>query len=92
LHVVGNVEARWLLFSDVLSLVSVAVAAFADAGVSRGDPDATVRLADGGIGLRFGLTRAARNNLVRIDVARGLHKDPLGRTGWLVSFSSGPSF
>lgn len=91
-RVVGNVEARVLLVSDILELISLAGAAFVDAGVSWGDPDGFNRLCDVGFGLRFGLTRASQNSLLKLDVARALRPDPLGRTGWLISFSSGPSF
>jgi hypothetical protein len=89
---VANVEGKIHLASEVLQLVSLAVAAFADAGVSWGDPDGFYRICDVGVGLRFGLTRASTNTLLRLDVARALRPDPLGRTGWLISFSSGPSF
>ncbi len=89
---VANVEGRYLFASDVLNLVSFGVAAFADAGVSWGDPDGFYRLCDAGVGLRFGLTRASQNALLRLDVARAFRPDPLGRTGWLISFSSGSAF
>ncbi len=89
---VGNVEVRYFLFSNVLSLFSIGGAAFADAGLSWGEPDGTWDLADLGVGLRIGLTRASTNTLLRVDVARALRPDPQGRTGWLVSFSSGSAF
>lgn len=87
-----NAEARLLLATDVLHLVSFAVAGFADAGVAWGPPDGTWRLADAGIGVRFGLSRAAKNTLIRLDLSRTLHPDPQGRGGWLLSFSSGAAF
>ena len=34
----------------------------------------------------------AHDQIARRDVARSLHPDPLGRTGWLLSFSSGQAF
>ena len=91
-RLVGNVEARVLLVSDVLHLVSFGMAAFGDTGWSWGDPDGYWHLADAGVGLRIGISRASKNSLVRIDVARALRPDPLGRTGWLLSFSSGQAF
>jgi hypothetical protein len=89
---VGNVEARVHLVSEILQLVSLGVAAFGDCGWSWGDPDGYWHLADAGVGLRIGITRASKNSLVRIDVARAIRPDPLGRTGWLLSFSSGQAF
>jgi hypothetical protein len=91
-RLVGNGEARFLVVPEVFSLLSFGLAAFGDAGYSWGKPDGSWRLADAGVGLRIGITRASKNNLVRIDVARVLHPDPLGRTGWLVSFASGQAF
>jgi hypothetical protein len=91
-HAVGNLEFRKVFFHDVLHLVSFGVAAFLDAGVSWGAPDGYWRLADAGVGLRFGLTRAAQTSLLRLDVARAFNPDPLGRTGWLVSFASSQAF
>ena len=91
-RLVANAEARLFLVPEILSLLSFGVAGFGDAGFSWGPPDGAWRLADVGVGLRVGITRSSRNALVRIDVARVLHPDPLGRTGWLVSFSSGQAF
>jgi hypothetical protein len=89
---VANAEARVLLVPEIWSLLSFGLAAFGDAGYSWGAPDGFWHLADAGVGLRVGLTRASKSNLIRIDVARVLHPDPLGRTGWLVSFASGQAF
>jgi hypothetical protein len=91
-RLVANAEARLLLVPEIFSLLSFGVAAFGDAGCSWGAPDGFWHLADAGVGLRIGITRASKNNLLRLDVARVLHPDPLGRTGWLVSFSSGQAF
>ncbi len=91
-RLVANAEARVLIVPEIFSLLSFGLAAFGDAGYSWGDPDGSWRLADAGVGLRIGITRASKNSLVRIDVARVLHPDPLGRTGWLVSFASGQAF
>jgi hypothetical protein len=89
---VGNLELRTVFFYDVLKLVSFGAAAFVDAGVSWGAPDGFWHLADAGLGLRFGLTRAAQTSLLRLDLARSFRPDPLGRTGWLLSFSSSQAF
>jgi hypothetical protein len=89
---VANAEARLFVLPEFWSLLSLGVAAFGDVGYSWGPPDGFWHLADAGLGLRVGVTRSSRNSLVRIDVARALHPDPLGRTGWLVSFSSGQAF
>ncbi len=91
-RVVGNAEARVLVVPEILQLVSFGLAAFGDAGWSWGEPDGSWHLADAGVGLRIGITRASKNSLLRVDVARSLHPDPLGRTGWLLSFSSGQAF
>lgn len=91
-RLVANAEARVLVVPEVFSLLSFGLAAFGDAGYSWGGPDGSWRLADAGVGLRIGITRASKNSLVRVDVARVLHPDPLGRTGWLVSFASGQAF
>jgi hypothetical protein len=91
-HVVGNLELRTVFFYDVLKLVSFGAAAFADMGVSWGDPDGFWRLADAGVGLRFGLPRSSSNSLLRLDIARAFRPDPQGRTGWLLSFASSQAF
>ncbi len=91
-RLVGNLEARVLVVPEILQLVSFGLAAFGDVGWSSGEPDGFWRLADAGVGLRIGITRASKNSLLRMDVARSLHPDPLGRTGWLLSFSSGQAF
>jgi outer membrane translocation and assembly module TamA len=68
---------------------------FFDTGtaVSPGNP---MRLSDfktdGGLGLRFSISRAASNSVVRIDFAYPLDRDFFGRRRLLVSFSSGQVF
>ncbi len=91
-HLVGNLELRTVFFRDVLHIVSFGAAGFLEAGLSWGPPDGYRRLADAGVGLRFGLTRAAQMSLLRLDVTRAFYPDPLGRTGWLVSFASSQAF
>ena len=89
---VANLELRTVFFYDILKLVSLGAAAFGDAGVSWGAPDGFWRLADAGVGLRIGLTRASQMSLLRLDIARAFRPDPLGRTGWLLSFASSQAF
>lgn len=91
-RLVGNFELRHVFFRDVLHLVSIGAATFFDTGVTWGPPDGSWRLADAGVGLRFGLTRASQTTLLRVDFARAFDPDPLGRTGWLVSFASSQAF
>ena len=91
-RIVGNVEARTRLASDVLHVVSVGTAVFWDGGVLNGPPDGSTFLTDVGAGLRLGLTRASTHTLVRFDVARALTPDPSGWQGWLVSFATGQAF
>lgn len=89
---VGNVEARFYVVPEILRLFSLGATVFVDDGVLAGPPDGFVHLTDAGVGLRIGLTRASKRDVIRIDVARALRADPLGRTGWLLSFSSGQAF
>ena len=88
----ANAEVRVVLVPDLAKIAVLGAAAFADGGISWGAPDGWWRLADAGIGLRIGLPRAGVNTLLRMDIARAFRPDPLGRTGWLLSFSSGQAF
>lgn len=91
-NVTANAELRAVLVPDVLRLAVLGAAVFVDGGVSWGEPDGWYRLLDAGFGLRIGLPRAGRNTLLRVDLARAFRPDPLGRTGWLLSFSSAQAF
>ncbi len=88
----GNAELRVVLIPDVWRIAVIGAAVFVDGGVSWGPPDGWYRLVDAGAGFRVGLPRAGVNTLLRIDIARAFRPDPLGRTGWLLSFSSGQAF
>lgn len=94
-RLIWNLEHRVFSGKEILQLLSPGLAVFFDTGLAapRGAP---LRLADFksdiGIGLRFGVARAAGNNILRLDLAYALSSDQQGRKGWLVSFSSGQSF
>jgi outer membrane translocation and assembly module TamA len=88
-----NIEERLYLGREILQLASPGIVAFADAGnaTNGGFTDLMHLKSDIGIGLRIGLPRTPKN-LLRIDLAYALNRDPLGRKGWLVAFSSGQAF
>jgi outer membrane translocation and assembly module TamA len=91
--IVINIEERLYLGREILQLASPGIVAFADAGnaTSGGFTNLMHLKSDIGIGLRMGLPRTPKN-LLRIDLAYALNRDPLGRKGWLVAFSSGQAF
>jgi outer membrane protein assembly factor BamA len=90
---VANVEHRIYLGREILQLFSPGIVAFADAGnaTSGGLPQLLRLKSDIGIGLRVGLPRTPKN-LLRVDLAYALNRDPRGRRGFLLSFSSGQAF
>jgi outer membrane protein assembly factor BamA len=90
---VMNLEERFYLGREIVQLASPGIVAFVDAGNAT-DGGLTSLLAlktDVGVGIRVGLPRTPKN-LLRIDFAYALSRDPLGRKGWLISFSSGQAF
>ena len=91
--VVINVEERLFVGRELLQLVSPGVVVFADAGnaTSDGLNNLFAMKSDVGFGFRMGLPRTPKN-LLRLDFAYALNRDPLGRRGWLVSFASGQAF
>lgn len=91
--VVINVEERLFLGREVLQLLSPGVVVFADAGnaTNGGLASLFTMKSDVGFGFRMGLPRTPKN-LLRLDFAYALNRDPLGRRGWLVSFASGQAF
>jgi hypothetical protein len=91
--IVMNLEERFYLGHEVLQLASPGLVAFFDAGnATDGGLSSLLSLkADVGVGIRVGLPRTPKN-LLRIDFAYALRSDPLGRRGWLISFSSGQAF
>ena len=88
-----NVEERLYLGREVLQLASPGIVAFADFGnaTNGGVADLMHLKTDVGLGVRVGLPRTPKN-LLRLDFAYALQPDPLGRRGWLISFSSGQAF
>ncbi|HEY6148111.1 MAG TPA: hypothetical protein VIZ69_10455, partial [Thermoanaerobaculia bacterium] len=94
-RIVWNAEQRIFLGREILQLFSLGAAAFFDTGAATPE-DQPLRIrdfkTDVGIGLRIGITRAATNSILRIDVAYALNPDAKGRRGLLVSFSSGQGF
>jgi hypothetical protein len=90
---VVNVEERLYLGHEILQFASPGIVAFADVGnaTDRGFSSLMHVRADAGIGIRVGLPRTPKN-LLRIDLAYALNRDPLGRKGWLLAFSSGQAF
>jgi hypothetical protein len=94
-RVIWNVEQRIFSGKEILQLVSPGLAVFFDTGVAT-PPGQPLHLSDlksdVGVGLRFAISRAAIHSVLRIDFAYALDPDPLGRQGWLVSFSSGQEF
>ena len=91
--VIVNIEERLYLGREILQLASPGVVAFADFGnaFNGGFSEAMHVKSDVGIGFRMGLPRTPKN-LLRLDFAYALNRDPLGRRGWLISFSSGQAF
>ena len=84
-----NLEERLYLGREVLQLASPGVVAFFDAGDAT---NGVISLkSDVGIGIRVGLPRTPKN-LLRIDLAYPLQRDPFGRKRLMLSFSSGQAF
>lgn len=94
-RLVWNLEQRFFSGTEVLQLASFGAVVFFDTGtaVPEGRPLKLSEFkSDVGLGLRVAVSRAAGNSILRIDVAYALNRDPFGRKGWLVSFSSGQVF
>ncbi|MDQ6802535.1 MAG: BamA/TamA family outer membrane protein [Acidobacteriota bacterium] len=91
--IVINLEERLYLGREMLQLASPGVVAFIDAGnATDGGFASLMRMqSDVGVGIRVGLPRTPKN-LLRIDFAYALNRDPRGHRGLLVSFSSGQAF
>ena len=94
-RIVVNVEHRVFSGFEILQLFSLGAAAFVDSGTAAA-ANSPLRLSslktDAGVGLRIGIARAAHTTILRLDGAYAFDPDPLGKRGWLVSFSSGQAF
>jgi len=94
-RIIWNLEHRIFSGREILHLVAPGAVAFVDTGtaVPEGTP-LTIRSfkTDVGVGLRFGIARAPSNNILRVDFAYAFNRDPRGRRGFLVSFSSSQAF
>ncbi|HYV40925.1 MAG TPA: hypothetical protein VEO02_03945, partial [Thermoanaerobaculia bacterium] len=94
-RLVWNLEHRLFTGREVLQLASFGAAVFFDAGAATrlGQPLKLSEFkSDVGVGLRIAISRASTNSILRVDAAYPLNPDPLGRKGWLISFSSGQVF
>jgi hypothetical protein len=94
-RLVVNLEHRFFGRLEILQLFSLGAVVFVDTGaaVAPGMPFTASSLkTDAGVGLRVAVSRAAKNPILRVDCAYAFDSDPLGRRGWLVSFSSGQAF
>jgi hypothetical protein len=91
--VVGNFEYRLFLGKEMFQILAPGLALFVDSGTAapEGLPAAQWKT-DAGLGLRLALPRASVHTLIRIDAAFPFNDEPLGRKGWLVSFSSSQAF
>jgi hypothetical protein len=90
-----NVEQRFFSEREYLQLFSPGAVVFFDTGTAlpKGVPFTVNRLrSDAGVGLRIAIGRAGGNNILRVDVAYPFQRDPTGRRGLLVSFSSSQAF
>ena len=90
-----NAEYRAYSEREILQLVSPGAAVFFDAGtaVPHGESLSPGDLkSDVGVGLRFGITRAGSDAVLRVDFAYAFDRDPRGRRGFLVSFASSQAF
>jgi hypothetical protein len=94
-RVILNLEHRIFSGTQLFGLVSPGLAVFFDAGLVGG-PTRSLQLSevkmDAGVGLRLAMTWAPVMNIFRIDAGYAFQRDPTGRKGWLISFSTGQAF
>ncbi len=89
-----NLEERFFLGRELWQIISPGFAVFVDAGNAASGSDVfdPGKLHyDAGIGLRIGAARSPKN-ILRLDFAYAFDEDPLGRSGWLISFSGSQAF
>ena len=91
-----NVEQRFFSEREILQLVSPGAVVFFDSGAAVPEGASLWSRdqfhSDVGVGLRFAIARAGGNNILRVDLAYPFDRDPTGRRGPLISFSSSQAF
>lgn len=87
----GTLEHRWFLVDEVLHLMSVGFAAFADYGGAWYADESPRVGGDVGLGLRLGATRATGPNVGRLDFAYRFG-DGWSGSRWVVSFGRSYAF
>jgi len=93
-RVVWNLEHRVFAGREFLHLISPGLAVFFDTGMvapAARSLSLSQFKSDLGVGLRFAISRAADNGIVRVDAAYPINRDARRRR-WLLSFSSGQAF
>jgi hypothetical protein len=87
----GTIEHRWFAVDEVLHLLGIGGAVFADYGGAWYDDESPRAGGDVGLGLRLGATRATGPNVGRLDLA---YRFGDGWSGgrWVVSFGRSYSF
>ena len=88
---IANYEHRIYLGHEIAQLVSPGVVGFIDSGNATTNGNLFDLKTDVGVGIRIGLPRTPKN-LLRLDFAYAINRDPRGRRGFLISFSSGQAF
>ena len=91
--IIINAEQRFYLGHELLQLYSPGVVGFIDAGnATSGSFSELMNLKfDAGVGIRIGLPRTPKN-LLRLDLGYAMNRDPRGKRGLVISFSSGQAF
>jgi outer membrane protein assembly factor BamA len=94
-RVILNLEHRVFSGKEILQLIAPGLVVFFDTGAAL-PPGQSFGIrdlkSDVGVGLRLGIARAPTNNILRFDLAYAFNPDPLGKRGFLVSFSSAQAF
>ncbi|HEY2824635.1 MAG TPA: POTRA domain-containing protein [Gemmatimonadales bacterium] len=88
----GTVEHRVFLLDEVLKVLGLGFAGFADYGGAWYPGEAQRLGGDVGLGLRFGATRSTGTNLGRLDLAYRFGDGTLGKNRWIVSFGRSYTF
>ncbi len=90
-QVFGSVEYRYAVLDDVLDVMAIGIAAFADYGGAwfAGDRERYGR--DAGLGLRIGLNRVSGTEPIRLDLVYAWPND-VDPSGWTISIGKGVPF